>query len=79
VATLIGINCIIPDYRYKTTAESIWGRTSEDADAVPSTSVAMSVVGHERRPFKSRLLDDFRYAPGSDRGRVAAQHDAICT
>jgi hypothetical protein len=32
--------------------------------------------GHERRPFKWRLLDNFRYAPGSDRGRVAAQYVA---
>jgi hypothetical protein len=36
----------------------------------------MSQLGHERRPFKRRLLDDFRYAPGSDRGRVAAQYVA---
>jgi hypothetical protein len=36
----------------------------------------MTVPGHERRPFKRRLLDDFRYAPGSDRGRVATQYVA---
>jgi hypothetical protein len=36
----------------------------------------MPVPGHERRPFKWRLLDNFRYAPGSDRGRVAAQYVA---
>jgi hypothetical protein len=36
----------------------------------------MSQRGHERRPFKWRLLDNFRYAPGSDRGRVAAQYVA---
>jgi hypothetical protein len=36
----------------------------------------MSQLGHERRPFKWRLLDNFRYSPGSDRGRVAAQYVA---
>ena len=36
----------------------------------------MSVKGHERRPFKWGLLDNFRYSPGSDRGRGAAQHVA---
>jgi hypothetical protein len=36
----------------------------------------MSDVGHERRPFKWRLLDNFRYSPGSDRGRVGAQYVA---
>ena len=41
-----------------------------------SAESPMSQMGHERRPFKRRLLDDFRYAPGSDRGRVAAQHVA---
>jgi hypothetical protein len=30
----------------------------------------------ERRPFKWRLLDNVRYASGSDRGRVAAQYVA---
>jgi hypothetical protein len=38
----------------------------------------MSPTGHERRRFKWRLLDDFRYAPGSDRSRVAAQYVARC-
>ena len=36
----------------------------------------MSAWGHERRPFKWRLLDDFRYSPGSDRGSGAAQYVA---
>jgi hypothetical protein len=36
----------------------------------------MSAKGHERRLFKWRLLANFRYAPGSDRGRVAAQYVA---
>jgi hypothetical protein len=36
----------------------------------------MSESGHERRPFKWQLLDNFRYAPGSDRGRGAAQYVA---
>jgi hypothetical protein len=38
--------------------------------------IGVSALGHERRPFKWRLLDDFRYARGSDRGRVAAQYVA---
>jgi hypothetical protein len=37
---------------------------------------SMSAQGHERRPFKWRLLDNFRYSPGGDRGRVAAQYVA---
>jgi hypothetical protein len=36
----------------------------------------VSEMGHERRPFKWRRPDNFRYAPGSDRGRVAAQYVA---
>ena len=36
----------------------------------------MSGLGHERRPFKSRPLDNFRYATSSDRGRLAAQYVA---
>ena len=37
----------------------------------------MSGLGHERLPFKWRLPVNFRYAPGSDRGRVAAQYVAM--
>jgi hypothetical protein len=36
-------------------------------------------LGQERLAFKWRLLDNFRYSPGSDRGRVAAQHVAKAT
>jgi hypothetical protein len=36
----------------------------------------MSPLGHERRPFKRRLLDNFRYSPVSDRAVVAVQYVA---
>jgi hypothetical protein len=36
----------------------------------------MSALGQERLAFKWRLLNNFRYSPDSDRGRVAAQHVA---
>jgi hypothetical protein len=34
----------------------------------------MSQKGRKRHPFKWRLLDYFRYAPGTDRGRGAPQY-----
>jgi hypothetical protein len=36
----------------------------------------MSLLGQEHLAFKWRLLDNFRYAPGSDRDRGAAQYVA---
>ena len=46
------------------------------AEIAPVPLAEECAVGHERRPFKWRLLDNFRYTPGSDRCCVAVQYVA---